>query len=130
MTFRDAQADLNTRFNYRPDGRLGRWRVMRDHGPVWGDCEDYALTLIWLAEGRSWLRFWFALVSFKYLLWVGKSPSGATHAILWVRGHGWTDNILQKPSARLPASYRRGIPYPAPLVALMLILSRILSKLS
>lgn len=130
MTFLKAQTDLNNRFNYRSDGRLGRWRVMRDFGTVWGDCEDYALTLIWLAEGRSWIRFWWALFTFKYLLWVGAAPSGAAHAILWAPGRGWTDNILKKPHRKLPAGYRRGIPYPAPLVLMMLILSRIFSKFS
>lgn len=95
MDYLTAQRDLNSRFSYRPD-KGEYWRILKGWGPVKGDCEDYSLTLIWLLEGRSMLRFWIALITFKYLIWHCTSPGGDGHAVLWTRGVGWTDNIQRR----------------------------------
>jgi hypothetical protein len=105
---------------------------MGGDGPVAGDCEDYSLTLIWLNEGRSMLRFWWALITFKYLLWHCLSPSGAGHAVLWRRGHGWTDNIQRHVVTRQALKsqgYRLRFPYLFPLVALKFLLRPVLRRI-
>ncbi|TNE46860.1 MAG: hypothetical protein EP341_09570 [Sphingomonadales bacterium] len=105
MTVDPIQADLNIRFTYRAD-RGESWRILRDTGQIWGDCEDYALTLIWLLEGQSTLRFWWALITFKYVLWQCHAPNGRGHIVLWRRGIGWTDNIQRRTVDRQYLKYR------------------------
>ncbi|TDE33179.1 hypothetical protein [Antarcticimicrobium sediminis] len=126
-----VQASLNGRFTYHAD-KGESWRIMRDQGPVTGDCEDYSLTLIWLYEGRSMLRFWWALITFRYVLWFCLSPSGDGHAVVWCRGRGWTDNIQRRLVSRgdLKAmGYRLRIPYLVPLVALKFLLRPLLRRI-
>jgi predicted transglutaminase-like cysteine proteinase len=129
MNHQTAQRDLNSRFSYQPD-QGETWRILTGDGPVQGDCEDYALTLIWLIEGRSMFRFWWALVTFRYVLWHCRSPQGEGHAVLWMRGAGWTDNIQKRilPSRRdLKArGYRMSFPILFPLVALKFLLRPLL----
>lgn len=126
-----VQASLNGRFTYRSD-KGEKWRIMDGDGPVAGDCEDYSLTLIWLCEGQSLLRFWWALITFKYLLWYCLSPGGAGHAVVWCRGRGWTDNIQQQMVSRrnLKAKgYRLRFPYLFPFVALKFLLRPLLRRI-
>lgn len=121
VMFAKAQAALNRRFLYVGDAGFDRWRILNGAGALEGDCEDYAITLIWLAEGLSLWRFWWALITFRYLIWFGRSPRGRGHVMLWVRGRGWTDNNFRRVVAwrdfrRL--GYRRYFPFIAPFVAL------------
>lgn len=125
MNIDAAQAALNGRFTYASDTTGERWSILRGSGPVSGDCEDYSLTLAWLAEGRSLIRFWWAFLTFKYLIWHCHSPSGVGHAVMWVRGRGWTDNIQRGIVSRADLKakgYRLWFPYIAPLMALKFIL--------
>ncbi len=131
MDYLSAQVDLNNRFAYRAD-KGECWRILKGRGPVRGDCEDYALTLIWLIEARSMWRFWCALITFKYVLWYCRSPRGAGHVVAWCRGVGWTDNIQRRAVSRhdLKAKgYRLIIPYLFPLVGLKMLLRPILQRL-
>lgn len=130
MSIEQAQRDLNARFVYKPEA-ANKWRILKDLGQVWGDCEDYALTLIWLAEGKSMLRFWLALLTFKYCLWRCKSPNGVGHVVLWARGHGWTDNMLKifvSGDEMETRGYTQFIPYPSPIVAAKFLLLPILNR--
>ena len=119
-----VQASLNARFTYRAELK-DRWRIMTGTGPVQGDCEDYALTLIWLWEGRSMWRFWWALCIRRYVLWHCTVPSGAGHVVLWRRGRGWTDNIQRHLVTPLPGAYRRRFPYPVLVIAMKRALARV-----
>jgi predicted transglutaminase-like cysteine proteinase len=97
MNFEDAQQQLNKRFRYRSDKTGEKWTIldMDGEGEVYGDCEDYTLSLIFMAEDQSYLKFWWSLLTLKYSMWGGKTPSGELHAFMWVRGKGWTDNIVK-----------------------------------
>ncbi len=125
-----VQQALNGRFSYRPDMRED-WQILRGEGAVSGDCEDYALTLIWLWEGRSMLRFWWALIICRYVLWQCRGPGGGGHVVLWLRGQnqGWTDNIQRRVVADLPKGYHLRFPIRAPLVALKFLLRPVLRRL-
>ncbi len=130
MDVSSVQSDLNRRFTYRSD-RGENWQILKGPGSIRGDCEDYSLTLIWLLEGRSMRRFWWALITFKYVIWHCLSPRGAGHAICWIRGAGWTDNIQRRVVTRRDlkrAGYRLRYPYLAPLVALKFLLRPILRR--
>lgn len=123
MTVDPIQRDLNARFDYRSD-QGESWRILKDEGQVWGDCEDYALTLVWLHAGRSMWRFWWALLTFRAVLWQCRAPSGVGHVVVWCRGYGWTDNMMRRPMTRAELKrlgYRLRFPWPAPLVAVKFI---------
>lgn len=123
-----AQADLNSRFTYSADGG-DSWRILSGSGAVAGDCEDYSLTLIWLAEGRSLARFWLALIMFKYVIWFCHSPGGYGHAVVWCRGSGWTDNIQREfvPSLRA-IGYKMRFPFLPPFVAVKFMLRPLMAR--
>lgn len=118
---------LNRRFTYRRDTGES-WRILKGDGPIAGDCEDYALTLVWLCEGRSMLRFWWALFVCRYVLWYCLSPAGNGHVALWIRGRGWTDNIQRRVVPRLPEGYRLRFPCLVPVIALKFALRPVLTR--
>ena len=88
--------DLNRRFEYRGDtSKLDKWSILKGDGVLYGDCEDYSLTLIWMMEGKSMVRFWLAICMCKYRLWHCASPRGVGHAVLFHDGK-WIDNIQRR----------------------------------
>ena len=130
MSIDAVQQDLNERFTYARD-KGERWKILRGNGPVQGDCEDYSLTLIWLYEARSVMRFWLGLLMLRYVIWYCLAPGGEGHAIVWCRGLGWTDNIQRKMVSRkaLKADgYKLRYPMPVPIVALKFLLRPLLSR--
>lgn len=89
----DDLADLRARFKWTADKADG-WRVLRNEvGPLKGDCDDFAITALWLTAGRSWARVWWMLLTFQAVIWFCQTNSGGGHVMLWVRGKGWIDNI-------------------------------------
>ena len=85
-------AELKRRFTWESDGRLDSYHIMPATGPVRGDCDDFAATILAELTGRSWARFWWWLVSGKARFWLVIDPAGQRHVTLWVRGLGHTDN--------------------------------------
>ena len=63
--------------------------------PYIGDCEDYALTLLWLISGKSMLKFWFNLITFKAQIRRVITKNGGGHAILRY-GNMYADNWTLK----------------------------------
>jgi predicted transglutaminase-like cysteine proteinase len=54
--------DFNKHFTYVSDGRRrDRWHIMK-RKPYRGDCEDYALTVLYNLKGRSLLRMFLSLI--------------------------------------------------------------------
>lgn len=89
----DPLDDLRGRFTYLADVR-DRWTVLdAPTGPLWGDCDDFALTALWLLAGRSWLRMLWLIATFQACMWRTRTGSGLGHMMLWVRGSGWICNI-------------------------------------
>lgn len=114
-------ADFIARYRWRADAR-DNWNLLdspSSDGLFHGDCEDFALTVLWLMAGRSWLRVWWLVLTFQAMIWNVRAPSGETHAILWMRGHGWIDNIFPWWSDQ--CLHRRRFPYLAPILAATLL---------
>lgn len=125
-----AQVDLNDRYTYARD-QGEHWQILRGSGPVSGDCEDYSLTLIWLAEGRAMWAFWWFQIVCRHVLFHCTSPGGRGHVVLWTRGVGWTDNIQRRPVTRADLrrmGYRIWFPWLAPLVALKFLTRRLIGR--
>jgi hypothetical protein len=118
--------DLNARFVWTADKR-DKWTIMKAvEGPLTGDCEDYALTALWLLSGRSWLRLWWMVITWRAIVWnvrhAGYGPGRGNHVALWVTGRGWIDSSIPHWAPSTPHSKR--FPYVAPLLALRVAFSR------
>jgi hypothetical protein len=111
--------DLAKRFRWTQDG-VDSFRILRNEtGPLKGDCDDFAVTALWLAEGRSIWRFWWSLVTFRAVLWYVKGEGFASHMALWHCKMGWIDN--QNPAWGAKRHVLR-FPAPAPWVAIKMLL--------
>ena len=112
--------DLHTRYVYVRDLN-DRWTLLdKPTGPLMGDCEDWAYTVLWLCAGKSWGRFWWLVCTFQAVLWWTKfHGTGGPHVMLWVRGKGWTDSYYREWSATPKHPKKR--PYVAPWLALVLL---------
>ncbi|PHS43429.1 MAG: hypothetical protein COB05_18215 [Marinobacter sp.] len=107
--------DLNARFTYTPD-QGERWKILKARtGPLRGDCEDYSLTLLWMLSGRSMVRFWLNILSFRYTFWYC-TFEGEGHFVMYRIGHGWIDNIQRRYVRKLPNGYRLRYPLLAPAI--------------
>lgn len=85
-------ADLAERFEWTADTVDG-WRILTaETGPLRGDCDEFAPTALWLAEGKSMIRFWWAILTFRAVFWTVKGRRWGSHLVLYHRHYGWIDN--------------------------------------
>lgn len=88
MSKKEALSSLHERFTYKED-KSEAWQVLSSDGPVQGDCEDFALTLIKEITGH----FWWPVISGRFKL-IRCLYSGDGHMILLDRDTGlFADNI-------------------------------------
>ena len=66
MNLHTAISFVNSKFEYTPDPKyiFDVWKIMssNDHGKMKGDCEDYALTVIWYACDQNLFNFLFSTI--------------------------------------------------------------------
>ena len=111
--------DLRTRFIYTADA-TDHWTVLRaPSGPLKGDCDDFALTVLWITAGQSWWRILWLVLTVQACMWYTRTPRGRGHMMLWMRGHGWIDNIYPDWGVR---RHPRIVPYVFPLFVMALII--------
>ena len=97
MILDDALEYVADRFVYQLDKSTitDSWFVMREQdGKMYGDCEDFALTVFWFMSGKSLLKFlWNVLITGKYELHAVKSNNSdkVNHCIGCYHGN-WFDN--------------------------------------
>jgi hypothetical protein len=85
--------DLKERFEYTSDEGLDSFRILSNEtGPLKGDCDDFATTALWIAEGKSVWRFWRAIFTGRGVIWRVKGTRWVSHAVLYHREFGWIDN--------------------------------------
>lgn len=89
--------ELNSSWKYKYDedqyASEEHWKIMKE-APYIGDCEDYALTLLWLISGKSMLKFWLNLITFRAQI-RRVTNEGGGHAILRY-GNMYADNWTRK----------------------------------
>lgn len=100
MTIDEALKTLNKKFVYTADRNLLRdkWTIIKDFSKpqVYGDCEDYSLTLVWLVSDGNMKKFWRNLRK-NYSLYFVKSPGGEGHIVLYDKTTRlYVDNIQKK----------------------------------
>ena len=85
---------LNETWKYRYDdeqyGTREYWTIIKEP-PYEGDCEDYALTLLWLMSGKSMINFWINLITMQAQLRRVITENGGGHVVLRV-GNLYADN--------------------------------------
>ena len=85
---------LNDDFKYVRDsdqyGKRDAWYIMKE-APWDGDCEDYALTLLYRLSGYSHTKMWISLLTRKSKLCFC-TVRGTGHAVLKYKGE-YVDNI-------------------------------------
>lgn len=83
--FEKEVTELNSSWTYEYDkekyGRRDHWKIMKE-APYVGDCEDYALTLLYLISEKSLLKFWWNLLTFKAGLRRVITENGVGHVVL------------------------------------------------
>lgn len=100
--------DLRRRFVYKADGRVDSFRILSaGFGPLEGDCDDFAVTALWIVAGKSMLRFWWLLIRRRAAIWRTFTPRGQRHAVLWCDGLGFIDNIRPQWAAESVHSLRK-----------------------
>lgn len=93
----DVLAQTARDFTYGSDietaGQREHWRVHTAPGPFAGDCEDFALTLLYRIAGD--LDGMFELIrSERAIVWWCKNSKGDDHICVELITHGFTDNVL------------------------------------
>lgn len=86
-------------FTYRSDrdtvGKVEDWRVHMDEGPFEGDCEDFALTLLYRIAGD--LDGMFELLrSDRAIVWWCENSKGDDHVCVELLGYGYADNVFPR----------------------------------
>jgi hypothetical protein len=118
--------DLALRFKWTSDGKFDSYRILdAAGGPLEGDCDDFAVTALWLAEGKSMLRFWWALLTFRAVIWYVRGKGFASHVVLWHRKHGWIDN--QNPTWG-PRKFPMSFPAPIFMAAFKMLVGKVKGK--
>jgi diaminopimelate epimerase len=88
--------DFLANFVYKSDGKIDTWRIL-DHGNYRGDCDDFALTFIYLASKKSLWHFWINLLTRKMSVMLCEHK-GNPHVIVVVDDNDtllWIDNITR-----------------------------------
>jgi predicted transglutaminase-like cysteine proteinase len=132
MTIEEALKKLNSHFVYQKDDLrwFDHWRILySEKEQKWvGDCEDYALTLMWMLSGRNLFQFLWDILRLKYLMWFVKYPNGAGHAIVRIENL-YYDNIQKKGVTKeelVSTGYKFVFPMIPPFVFIKLLLSYII----
>lgn len=111
MHFMEANRKVADKFVYAKDSDQYSfkevWRVIDTSKEQWkGDCEDYALTVLWLISDRNVFKFLFnLLVNPQYSIWHVKTERGVGHAILRYEDM-YVDNIQRKWFAKTDKPYK------------------------
>lgn len=111
---KDAAEWMREHFTYRHDGWADKWVI----GRTMGDCEDHALTTLWLLCGKSKSRTVKALLTGKARIIRTITKSGNGHAVLEYGG-AYICNRYPRWS-KWRAEYKVKQPYTRAMVALKL----------
>jgi hypothetical protein len=117
---RDAADYMHKLWKYEADGRADDW----DIGMTVGDCEDFALTVLWLLHGKSKTRVVKALLTGKARIIRTKTPRDVGHAVLEYGGHYICNRYPTWSDWR--AEYKERKPYSRAMIALKLAFGKVL----
>lgn len=112
---------LAKRFVWTKDG-VDSFRILdAPTGKLRGDCDDFAVTALWLTEGQSMTNFWLALNLRRAVLWRVKGEGFASHMVLYHRQLGWIDNQNPEWGER---KHKLRFPVPVTLIAAKMLIAK------
>ena len=96
-------SSFTAKWKYRDDkeqyGMADAWKIIYSEdaeGKFVGDCEDYALSILYRLCGESHLKMWWMLITHQAgICLVGPSKSKVSHAVLRYKGD-YVDNWTKK----------------------------------
>lgn len=89
---------LAEHFEYKSDVKLDNWQIMKKDN-LKGDCDDYAVTALFVLSDHSLFKFWLNILTFRAILWHCKSPAGGGHLVLKFKDKyidNWGRELLPK----------------------------------
>jgi hypothetical protein len=132
MELKQALDILNSKFVYKRDHKyFDSWKILHGEGSWEGDCEDYSLTLMWMLSGQSVIKFFWNIITFKYLMWFVKT-NGTGHAIVKI-DELYYDNIQKRGVTKehlIKSGYKFVFPMLFPYVFVKLLLHYTIGKLT
>ena len=107
MDLERAKEIVNRKFRYQADGKLDQWSILDiNSSEIKGDCEDYALTVVWLMSDRKiWKFLYNLLLNPKLSIWIVTTKRGNGHAILEYDTF-FVDNIQRKWFIKTDPAYK------------------------
>lgn len=135
MTNLDALLTVNSLFVYKADREVYRlwdvWKIMKTRDEMVGDCEDYALTILWLICDYSETEMVRKLWSREAKLHIYKHTKNKTKHIGLQVGDKYVDNISRfwnTGESLEPYGYKHWMRIPFPLIFLKLAFSELARK--
>lgn len=106
-----AEKLMNQKFIYEKDG-IDSWSVLDidNRDKVYGDCDDYSLTLAWILSGRSLPKLcWNTLILKTRFYFTKSKQNNIGHLVLKYNGYYidnienyWREDIIHKKVFLLP----------------------------
>jgi len=128
----DALEIMNKKFVWTSDSKTksfrDHWRILdTDPDKIYGDCEDFSLTLLYLINDKNMLRFFKDLILGRAKLYYVKyKPSDNGHAVLYYRG-AYVCNIYHQWCMREEMkNHKFYMSFPFPFIALKLAIAKII----
>lgn len=130
MNIKHAVSYVANKFKYIADKPVyigDTWSVLPEiNNTMSGDCDDFAITVLWLACDRSRLKFLVnVLLLHRYKLYHCKTFTGEPHIVGYAQGL-WFDNFslqaLPKKEFFLLTAHKKYIFYPGIIIAWYLLL--------
>jgi hypothetical protein len=124
MDIKSAVEYVSVRFKYRADKNIilgDTWGVMPEQDEeMTGDCDDFAITCIWLACGRNiWKFVLYVFILHRYRFYHATTRTGEPHIIGFADGL-WFDNwsLAAMPQYEFfqLTRHKKRFPYPSPIV--------------
>lgn len=110
MKAQEALSEVNKFFLYNKDKKLfigDSWRILNNK-KYHGDCDDFALTVLWLMCDKKISKFiWNVLVLHKFRLYYSRTFTKEPHIIGYADGL-WFDNWTQEALDEEKFFYRTG----------------------
>ena len=94
---------INKDFVYKKDSGKDKWSVMfpAEDGKLYGDCEDYSLTVAYRMCNCSLIEMFYALFRRKFVFHYVLTKAGEGHAVMEHEGKyidNWTKRWVTKPT--------------------------------
>lgn len=127
MNIVDAVKYVREKFIYRTDPKiLDYWTVMPErNGRMLGDCDDFAITAIWLTCDRNLFKFIVnVMLLHKYRFYFAKTRTGERHLVGYASGlyfDNWTKSALSKEEFLAKTGHKIYFFFPSPIMLLPLL---------